>query len=141
MLIASEEARFADTHARVGILPGWGLSQRLPRLVGLSRAKEISFTGAPVFAAQAYEWGLVNHVVPGDQLIPRAMEIACNMCACVPGILSQYKALIDEGYSMPLQDALRWEETRAIESARQASSEALEGRREAVMQKGRDEKG
>ncbi len=52
VLIASENARFADTHARVGILPGWGLSQKLPRLIGLSRAKEISFTGAPVFAQQ-----------------------------------------------------------------------------------------
>ena len=57
VLIASENARFADTHARVGLLPGWGLSQKLPRLIGLSRAREISFTGAPVFARQAYEWG------------------------------------------------------------------------------------
>ena len=76
VLIASEHARFADTHARVGILPGWGLSQKLPRLVGLSRAREISFTGAPVFAPQAYEWGLVNHVVPAGELLDKAMEIA-----------------------------------------------------------------
>ena len=56
VLIGSDKARFADTHARVGILPGWGLSQRLSRLIGLSRAKEIHFTGAPVFAQQAYDW-------------------------------------------------------------------------------------
>jgi len=55
ILIASENARFADTHARVGILAGWGLSQKLPRLIGTSRAKEISFTRAPVFAHQAYD--------------------------------------------------------------------------------------
>ena len=71
VLIASENARFADTHARVGILAGWGLSQKLPRMIGLSRAKEISFTGAPVFARQACEWGLVNHVVPAGALTRR----------------------------------------------------------------------
>ena len=141
VLIASEDARFADTHARVGILPGWGLSQRLPRLIGLSRAREMSFTGAPVFAAQAYDWGLVNHVLPREQLLPRAIEMASNMCACVPEVLRQYKALIDEGYSMPLQEALAWEEAKAIESAKQASSQILEARRKDVLDKGRSEKG
>ena len=141
VLIASEDARFADTHARVGILPGWGLSQRLPRLIGLSRAREISFTGAPVFAAQAYDWGLVNHVLPREQLLPRAIEMASNMCACVPEVLRQYKALINDGYSMPLQEALAWEEANAIESAKQASSQILEARRKDVLDKGRSEKG
>ncbi|HNC68895.1 MAG TPA: enoyl-CoA hydratase-related protein, partial [Pseudomonadales bacterium] len=55
-IIASTSAKFADTHARVGILPGWGLSVRLPRLIGINRAKEISFTGNTVTAAQACEW-------------------------------------------------------------------------------------
>jgi enoyl-CoA hydratase len=140
ILIASQSARFADTHARVGILPGWGLSQKLPRLIGLSRAKEISFTGAPVDARQAYEWGLVNHVVPDDELIPRAIEMAENMCACVPHVLRQYKPLIEEGYSMPYSDALAWEEQRAIESAKQASPAVIGKRREAVMARGRREK-
>ncbi|MCL4104083.1 UNVERIFIED_CONTAM: hypothetical protein GTU68_034945 [Idotea baltica] len=140
ILIASEEARFADTHARVGILPGWGLSQKLPRLIGLSRAKEISFTGVPLFASQAYEWGLVNHVVAHDQLLPRAIEMAENMCACVPHVLQQYKPLIDEGYSMPYADALLWEEERAIESAKHASAAMIAGRREQVLERGRSEK-
>ncbi|MFT4519548.1 MAG: enoyl-CoA hydratase [Halioglobus sp.] len=140
VLIASEDARFADTHARVGILPGWGLSQKLPRMIGLSRAREISFTGAPVFAQQAYEWGLVNHVLPRQDLLPKAMEIAKNMCACVPHILTQYQALIEEGYSMPLKEALAWEESLAIESAKQASSDIIEQRRKDVLEKGRSEK-
>ena len=106
ILIASENARFADTHARVGMLPGWGLSQKLPRMIGLSRAKEISFTGAPVFAQQAYEWGLVNHVLEQHELLPRAIEMAENMCACVPHVLKQYKPLIDQGYAMPYNEAL-----------------------------------
>lgn len=140
VLIASENARFADTHARVGMLPGWGLSQKLPRMIGLSRAREISFTGAPVFAQQAYEWGLVNHVLAPEELLPKAIEIAQNMCACVPHILQQYRELIDEGYSMPLREALVWEEEKAIESAKQASSDLIEQRRKNVLEKGRSEK-
>jgi len=140
ILIASENARFADTHARVGILPGWGLSQKLPRLIGLSRAKEISFTGRPVFAQQAYQWGLVNHVVPADGLMPLAIELAEAMCACVPDVLRQYKPLIDEGYSLPYAEALAWEEQRAIASAREASAATIAQRREGVMSRGRSEK-
>jgi len=141
ILIASENARFADTHARVGILPGWGLSQKLPRLIGLSRAKEISFTGAPVFAQQAYEWGLVNHVYAADELMAKAVEMAVNICACVPQILRQYKPLIEDGYSMPLKEAMVWEEAQAIESAKLASAHMIEQRRKQVLEKGRSEKG
>ncbi|MEZ5571243.1 MAG: enoyl-CoA hydratase [Halioglobus sp.] len=140
ILIASENARFADTHARVGMLPGWGLSQKLPRLIGLSRAKEISFTGTPVFAQQAYEWGLVNHVLPAEELLPRAIKMAQDMCACVPQVLAQYKPLIDEGYSKPLDEALRWEEAVAIESAKQAMGHVIAQRREQVLSQGRQEK-
>ena len=139
VLIAADTARFADTHARVGILPGWGLSQRLPRLVGLSRAKEISFTGTPVYAQQAYAWGLVNHVVPADELLARAHSMAAEMCACVPDILCRYKAQIDQGYSMPLNEALAWEEERAIASARDAAGATVEARRRELMEKGRSE--
>ncbi|MEM0954909.1 MAG: enoyl-CoA hydratase [Pseudomonadota bacterium] len=140
ILIASEHARFADTHARVGILPGWGLSQKLPRLIGLSRAREMAFTGAPVFAQQACDWGLVNHVFAADELIPKAIEMAENICATDPKTLSAYKQLIDEGYSMPLDEALRWEEARAIESAKAMTRMIMEQRRNEVMQKGRSEK-
>ena len=140
ILLASEHARFADTHARVGMLPGWGLSQKLPRLIGLSRAKEIAFTGAPIFAQQAYEWGLVNHVVPEDALLPRAIKMAQDICGCVPAALEQYQTLIKDGYSMLLDDALEWEEARAIWWAKQASGKMIEGRRKEVLEKGRSEK-
>ncbi len=140
VLIASENARFADTHARVGILPGWGLSQKLPRLIGLSRAKEISFTGAPVFAQQALDWGLVNHMVAAGELLPRAIKMAEDMCKCVPHILAQYKPLIDDGYSMPYKEALAWEEEQAITSAKQAFASTIASRRETVLAQGRNEK-
>ncbi len=140
ILIASENARFADTHARVGMVPGWGLSQKLPRLIGLSRAREIAFTGAPVFAPQAYEWGLVNHVVSQDKLIPTAVRIAEDICTAVPEVLAEYQALIDEGYTMPLDDALALEHKRAMAWARRATASAIEERRKRVLEKGRSEK-
>jgi enoyl-CoA hydratase len=139
ILIASENARFADTHARVGMLPGWGLSQKLPRLIGLSRAREVSFTGAPIDAQKSYEWGLVNHVFTAAQLLPKAIEMAENICACVPEVLSRYQVLIEDGYSMPLIDALEWEEAQAIEWAKLATGAMIEQRREAVVDKGREE--
>jgi enoyl-CoA hydratase/carnithine racemase len=140
VLIASENARFADTHARVGMLPGWGLSQKLPRLIGLSRAKEASYTGAPISAEKAYQWGLVNHVFTSEELLPNAISMAENMCACVPEVLSRYQRLIDDGYSMPLADALAWEEAQAIEWANIATGAMVEERRKSVIEKGRSEK-
>ncbi len=140
VIIASENARFADTHARVGILPGWGLSQRLPRLIGLSRAKQLSFTGMPLFAEQACDWGLVNFVVPAEQLLESAQALAREMCACVPDILVRYKRLIDEGYSMPLNEALPWEEAIAIASASEVGADLVAQRREGIFGKGRSEK-
>jgi len=141
VLIASEGARFADTHARVGMLPGWGLSQKLPRLIGLSRAREMAFTGAPIPAQQAYEWGLVNRVLPADELLPQAMEMARNMCACVPEVLSAYRRLIDEGYSMPLDKALAWESEIAMDWSSRVTAEAIERRRRTVLDRGRSENG
>ena len=70
-LVASDRARFADTHARVGIMPGWGLTVLLPQAVGVRRAKEMSLTGNYVGAEEALALGLVNRVVPHEELLPR----------------------------------------------------------------------
>lgn len=140
ILIASEDACFADTHARVGMLPGWGLSQKLPRLIGLSRAREMAFTGAPIFARQAYEWGLVNRVVPQEELLPMAKKIAHDICASVPEALEQYQELINKGLSMPLDQALAWEKTRAIAWAKKISSASIESKRRGILKKGRNER-
>jgi enoyl-CoA hydratase len=75
-LIASEKARFADTHTRVGILPGWGLTVLLPEAIGLRRAREMSVTGNYVDADTALVWGLVNRVVAHDTLLATCKEIA-----------------------------------------------------------------
>lgn len=78
-LVASDRARFADTHARVGIQPWWGLSVLLPQAVGLRRARELSATGNFLDAQRALEWGLVNHVVPHDDLLPFTRGLAADI--------------------------------------------------------------
>ena len=122
VLIASTSAQFSDTHARVGILPGWGLSQKLPRLIGIQRAKELSFTGNFIDAATAERWGLVNRVVEPDALLPTCRALAGDMASCAPDVLRSYKRLIDEGAAMSLADALRHESARARASARAMTS-------------------
>ncbi len=96
LLVASERARFADTHARVGILPGWGLTALLPQAVGVRRAREMSATGNYVDAPTALAWGLVNHVVPHDELLPVAQSIAADIASndarAVRAILEVYEA-------------------------------------------------
>jgi enoyl-CoA hydratase len=84
-LIASERARFADTHARVGLMPGWGLTIRLPQLIGPARALQMSVTGEFVDGHKAFAWGLANEVVPHDELLPRARAIAAQI-AEIPSV-------------------------------------------------------
>lgn len=139
VIIASSQAKFADTHARVGILPGWGLGVRLPRLIGINRAKELSFTGNTLGAAQAYEWGLVNRVVAPEELLPVCRALATQMAGCVPYVLKGYKSLIDIAYGMHLPEALRYEKAAAIESARQISATTIANRREGVFSRGREQ--
>jgi enoyl-CoA hydratase len=94
-LIASENASFADTHARVGIHPGWGMTQLLQRAVGRLRARQMSFTCQFINAQTAYEWGLVNEVVAPDMLLARAGEIAGQICEVNQELLGVVKKLIE----------------------------------------------
>ncbi|WP_296677470.1 enoyl-CoA hydratase [Novosphingobium sp.] len=141
VLIASENARFADTHARVGVMPGWGLSQKLSRMIGISRAKELSLTGNFLDAQTACAWGLVNRVVAADELLPAAKALAHDMASADPNMVQAYKTLIDEGYALPFGPAMAHE--HAVSSARNARVEgaAVEERRRAVMERGRNQQG
>lgn len=105
-IYASEKARFADTHARVGLLPGWGLSQKLPRLVGINRAREISFGGDYFSAAEGAAWGLVNRVFPPEELLEASLECARQIATCIPDTLQSIKALMNEGWNTSLADGL-----------------------------------
>ncbi len=140
MLIASSEARFADTHARVGLLPGWGLSQKLPRLIGIQRAKEISFTGNFIDAKTALAWGLVNRIVEPEALLPTALALAADMASCVPDVLRSYKRLIDEGSGMPFADAMAFESEKALEGARAITAASVAARRTGVVARGRQQR-
>jgi enoyl-CoA hydratase/carnithine racemase len=128
ILIASTEAQFADTHAKVGLLPGWGLSVRLPRRIGLHRAKELAFTARFASAAEAAEWGLVNRVVPPEELLGQARAMAEQMLAAVPEILVQYKKLLDTGFGRPAGEALVSERAAATETNAKVDRAAIPGR-------------
>jgi len=104
-LIASENASFIDTHAKIGIHPGWGMTQLLQQAVGRRRARQISFACKPVSAKTACEWGLVNEVVPPDMLIPRAKEIAADICRVNPEMLEVVRTLINQQDQVPLAEA------------------------------------
>jgi enoyl-CoA hydratase/carnithine racemase len=96
-LVASDRARFADTHARVGIMPGWGLTVLLPEAVGFRRAKELSTTGNFLDAETALAWGLVNHVVPHDELLPFARKLAADIAGVDRAAVRRMLATYDEG--------------------------------------------
>lgn len=137
ILIASTNARFADTHARVGILPGWGLSQKLSRMIGISRAKQLSFSGNFLDAEAACAWGLVNSVVPADELMTHAKGLARDIASVDSGMVATYKKLIDEGYAMPFGDAMAHEHAYSSASNARVSAEEVEARRLAVIERGR----
>ena len=141
VLIASTAARFADTHARVGVVPGWGLSQKLSRAIGIYRAKELSLTGNYLSAEQAAKWGLVNRVVSLAELLPTCRQLATDMLSCVPEVMLAYKRVIDEGYATTMAEGLKVESRAARESARALTPEALAARRAGVQQRGRQQAG
>ena len=139
VLLASTMARFADTHARVGIMPGWGLSQKLSRMVGIGRAKEISLTGNFVSAEEALAMGLVNRVVAPDQLLPTCERIARDMLSCEPGMVSAYKRVIDEGFAGTFRDGRKLEVDASRAHAKSVTPGQVAETRRRTMARGRDQ--
>ena len=137
ILLASPAARFADTHARVGIARGWGLSQKLSRAIGIYRAREVSLTGNWVSAEQAAAWGFVNRVVPAEQLLGEARKLAGDMLSCVPEMLQRYKSIIDDGFALPFGQAMQLEKARSREFNAGVGAAAIEARREGVRARNR----
>lgn len=108
-LVASDRATFADTHSRVGIMPGWGLSVLLPDAVGRRRAREMSATGKPIDATTALHWGLVNHVVAHDQLLPACREVAAHIASSEQLAVRRMMLTYDEGSLVSAGEAWRIE--------------------------------
>ncbi len=137
-LIASERARFADTHARVGIMPGWGLTVLLPEAVGFRRAKELSTTGNFLDAATALQWGLVNHVVPHDELLPFCRQLASDIATVDRRAVRRMLQTYDEGAR--LDGAGAWALEAEVSNAWQGAGldpEVIERNRRAVVDRGR----
>lgn len=137
ILIASDNARFADTHARVGVMPGWGLSQKLSRLIGIARAKELSLSGNFLDAATAERWGLVNRVVPAADLLAVARRLAADIASADGEFIIAYKQLIDVGHALPFGEAIALEHRVSSAANAQVTPESVEARRAAVQARGR----
>jgi enoyl-CoA hydratase len=137
ILIASELARFADTHARVGLLPTWGLSVRLPQKVGVGMARRMSLTGDYLSAADALRAGLVTEVVPHEQLLPTARQVAASIVGnnhnAVRALLASYHRIDDaatsEGLAIEAESAAQWMSS--------ATGDDIAANRDAVLQRGR----
>ncbi len=141
ILIASTNARFADTHVRVGVIPGWGMSQRLSRILGPSRAKELSLSGNFLDAQTACAWGLVNRVVAPGELMASAGKLAADIATCDPDMVTRYKALIDDGYDLPFGEAMALELERSNADNARLTPESIAERRAGVQARGRTQKG
>jgi enoyl-CoA hydratase len=137
-LVASERARFADTHARVGIMPGGGITVLLAQSIGLRRALEMSLTGNFVAADEALRLGLVNHVMPHDELLPFARSVAADIVSNdqqgVRRLLEHYRRLpnaatVDEAHLIEGYMAEMW----------QRDTSAFAARRDAVTERGRSQ--
>ena len=107
--IACDDARFGQTELNVGILPGCGGTQRLSRLVGLSKAKELIFTGKLITAQEAERIGLVNQVVPKGELLAETLKMAESIAAKSPIVLKLAKAVINRGFESDLASGLQAE--------------------------------
>ena len=137
ILIASEQARFADTHARVGLLPTWGLSVRLPQKVGVGMARRMSLTGDYLSAPDALRAGLVTEVVAHEELLPTARRIAASIVGnnpnAVRALLASYHRIdssqTDQGLWIEAASARQWMST--------ASGDDIAANRDAVIQRGR----
>jgi enoyl-CoA hydratase len=136
-LVASERARFADTHSRVGIMPGWGLTVLLPQAVGVRRAREMSTTGNFVDADTALAWGLVNHVVPHDELLPFCRKLGTDIVSNDQAGVRRMLATYDEGSLVDGAGAWEVEARVSREWSKGFSAESVEARRQAIIERGR----
>ena len=132
--VASETATFGQPEVLLGILPGWGGTQRLPRLVGSGLANEIITTGRMVSALEAKSMGLVNHVVPPDELMNKCMEIANQILKNGPNAIAQSLNCIQKRMGMSMEDGLEIEVENfsklfATEEAKEGFSAFVEKRK------------
>jgi len=132
--IASENAKLGQPEVKLGIVPGYGGTQRLPRLVGKGRALEMILTGDPITAEEAHRIGLVNRVVPREELLPAARRLAARIIENGPVAVALCLQAVHRGMEMPLDAALEWEASQfglscATEDIREGTRAFLEKRK------------
>ena len=136
-LVASDRAAFGDTHARVGVHPGGGLTGLLPQAIGLRRAREMSLTGNFIDAAEAQRLGLVNHVVPHQDLLSTVRGLAGDIAAGDPRTVAALNDTYRDVAALPLGEGLALE--RARFKAWEYDPAGIESRRQAVLDRGRSQ--
>lgn len=125
LVVAAREAKFGDFHAKYGLVPGWGGSVRLPRKLGVNRAKQMMYTAELLPASTLMDWGLVNAVVPLADLQSAVDALAARLADMSPLGLRRMKELVDAAAQQPLDDALRNE--RDIAEMHSHSHDCREG--------------
>jgi enoyl-CoA hydratase len=136
-LIASERAAFADTHARVGVMPAGGMSVFLPQVVGVRKAKEMSLSGNFMGAHEAFARGLVNHVVAHDELLPAARRLAADIVGNDQAAVRNLKKLYDANEKVTVGEGID-QEQQYFRAWRIDPSE-IERRRAGIVERGRDQ--
>jgi enoyl-CoA hydratase/carnithine racemase len=119
--IAAQGAKIGLTFAKLGILPGLGSTHLLPRLIGIGRAQELVLSARVILAPEAAEMGLVNRCVPAEALIDEVRQLATQMAACDPEVLTAAKRALHEGASLGMAEAMANEQTRSARLREQRS--------------------
>jgi len=130
--LAADTAQFGLTEVTLGLIPGWGGTQRLPRMIPFGKAAELMLMGKRLKAQEAYDLNLVSKVVPQKDLMPTAMEWANQICACAPLAVRYAKETMMRGRDMTLADGLKLESEMAAKST--STKDFAEGR-QAFMEK------
>ena len=141
IIVASTNARFADTHARVGVVPAWGLTQYLAMLIGPVRARYLSFTGNYLDAPTAKAWGLVLDVVEPEELIPYCRRLAQDMLGCDRRTLTDIRAAMRLGLDRTVHEGLVLEADLAKASVKRFDAAGFARTRDAVMNRGKTQSG
>lgn len=141
LVVGSTNAKFADTHVRVGVLPGWGISQNLPQIVGPSRARYLAFTANYIDAQTAREWGLLLDVVPPDDLIFQCRKLAQDMLGANQQTLREYRELIRSGMNSMVREGIELEARLARAGLVRFDARDFAKTRSTLMQRGKEQTG
>lgn len=141
IVVGSTRAKFGDTHVRVGVLPGWGISQNLPRIIGPMRARYLCFTGNYLDAATAKEWGLLLEVVEPSELLPYCRKLAREMSSADQSTLQNYREIMRAGWMSTANEGIELEGRLGQAELSRVDVANFGSTRERVMGRGKEQAG